>query len=100
MSDAVPISELCYTSARDLVQLLRTRKLSARELMSACLARIARLNPRLTALVAQLDDDACMALADEADRRTVRGDPVGPLHGLPFAFKDLEQAVGFPWTRG
>ena len=42
----------------------------------------------------------CLALADDADRRIARGEPVGPLHGLPIAFKDLEPALGFPWTMG
>jgi len=39
-------------------------------------------------------------LADEADARLMRGEPVGPLHGLPFAFKDMQPAVGFPCTMG
>ena len=43
---------------------------------------------------------SCLALANEADRRSARGETVGPLHGLPIAFKELEPAVGFPWTRG
>jgi amidase len=41
-----------------------------------------------------------LALADDADRRQARGEPLGPLHGLPFAFKDTEAAVGFPFTHG
>jgi amidase len=68
--------------------------------MSAHLDRIGRLNPTLNAIVARLDDEACLALADEADRRLARGDRVGPLHGLPFAFKDMEAAAGFPCTSG
>jgi amidase len=93
-------SDLSFAGARDLAQLLHTRKLSARELMSACLDSIRRVNPRLNALVAKLDDDACLALAAQADQRLSRNEPTGPLHGLPFAFKDMEAAVGFPWTRG
>ena len=92
--------ELCFTSARELTQLLRSRAVSAREVMAAFLAQIARLNPRINAIVAKLDDEKCLALADDADRRLSRGDEVGPLHGLPFAFKDLDAAVGFPMTRG
>ena len=92
--------ELCFTSARELVRLIHARKVSAREIMAAFLAQIARLNPKINAIVARLDDDKCLALADEADRRLSRGDAVGPLHGLPFAFKDLDAAVGFPMTRG
>ena len=68
--------------------------------MTAFLAQIARLNPTLNAIVAKLDDDACLALADEADRALANGGPIGPLHGLPTAFKDLEPAVGFPQSKG
>jgi amidase len=92
--------ELCFTSARELAQLVRTRTISARAVMAAFLDQIARLNPKINAIVAKLDDDRCLALADEADRCLSRGDVVGPLHGLPFAFKDLDAAVGFPMTRG
>ena len=58
------------------------------------------MNPTINAIVAKLDDDACLALADEADRRAAKGETLGPLHGLPIAFKDLQPAVGFPLTRG
>jgi amidase len=92
--------ELCFTSARDLASLMRARKLTAREVMSAHLAQIARVNPKVNAIVAKLDDDQCLALADAADRRLASDDAVGPLHGLPIAFKDLEPAVGFPATNG
>src|SRR5687768_13574928 len=93
-------SELCFTSARELTQLLRSRAVSAREVMAAFLDQIARLNPKINAIVAKLDDEKCLALANEADRGLSRGDEVGPLHGLPFVFKDLDAAVGFPMTRG
>lgn len=91
---------LCFASARDLAQQIRSRRLSARELMTASLAQIARLNPALNAIVAKLDDTACLALADQADREIASGGPIGPLHGLPTAFKDLEPAVGFPQSKG
>jgi len=87
-------------SARELASLICTRKLSARELMAAHLDQIRRLNPKINAIVAKLDDQQCLALADHADRRLSRGEKVGPLHGLPIAFKDLEAAVGFPVTQG
>jgi amidase len=87
-------------SGRELARLIRTRKLSAREVMSAHLRQIERLNPKVNAVVAKLGDAECLALADEADRRIGKGDKVGPLHGLPFAIKDTEAAIGFPFTRG
>lgn len=68
--------------------------------MGAFLEQIERLNPKINAIVAKLPDGKCLALADHADRRLARGEVVGPLHGLPFAFKELDPAVGFPLTRG
>ena len=93
-------SDLCFLNARDIATLIRTKKASAREVMAAHLARITRLNPTINAIVAKLDDDKCLALAAVADERTAKGGALGPLHGLPIAFKDMQPAVGFPWTRG
>lgn len=94
------IDDLCFMSARELAGLVRTRKVSAREVMVAHVDQINRLNPGINAIVAKLDDEACLALADRADERAGGGAATGPLHGLPIAFKDLEAAVGFPCTRG
>jgi amidase len=99
-ADPANSSDLCFTSARELALLVRARRLSAREVMAAHLKQIASVNPNINAIVGKLDDDKCLALADEADRRLARGETVGPLHGLPFAFKDLEAVVGLPYTRG
>ena len=87
-------------SARSLADSLRNRRISAREAMNAFLQQIARVNPKINAIVAKLDDEKCLALADEADRRLAQGKAIGPLHGLPFAFKDLDPVIGFPLTRG
>jgi amidase len=92
--------DICYLSLRELARLIHARKLSAREVMSAHLEQIRRWNPHLNAIVAKLDDAACLALADAADARMSRGEPTGALHGLPWAFKDLEPVTGFPWSRG
>ena len=89
-----------FMSARELAGLIRTREISARDVRLAHLEQINRMNPHVNAIVSKLPDDACLALADEADRRLARGDDVGPLHGLPIAFKDNQPAIGFPWTRG
>src|SRR6185503_10439375 len=92
--------ELCFKSARELAALIRARQVSVRDVVQAHLEQIARLNPQVNAIVSKLPDDACLALADAADRRLAHGDDVGPLHGLPIAFKDNQPAVGFPFTRG
>ncbi len=39
-------------------------------------------------------------MADAADRELASGKLLGPLHGLPIAFKDMESAGGFPFTKG
>jgi len=92
--------EVCFASGRELAALIRKRALSAREVMAQCLAQIDRLNPKINAIVAKLPDDQCLALADQADRQLAQGDDLGPLHGLPFAFKELDPVAGFPMTRG
>ncbi len=92
--------DLCFASAQELARLIQDRKLSARELMIAHLEQIARVNPKINAIVAKLDDEKCLALAEKADLQLTRGEKLGSLHGLPIAIKDTEPAVGFPFTRG
>ena len=77
------------------------RELSAREVMAAHLAQIERLNPQLNAIVAQARRRRVPGARRRGRSRGSRsGEPLGPLHGLPIAFKDLQPAVGFPFTRG
>ncbi len=97
---ARPCGDLFFMTATQLAAQLRSRAVSAREVMAAHLERIAHVNPKLNAIVAKLDDERCLELADEADKRAASGAPLPPLHGLPTAFKDLQPAVGFPYTRG
>src|ERR1043166_4344874 len=85
---------------RQLAEMIRSRRVSAREVMAEHLGRIERHNPTLNAIVARVDPDRCLALADDADRTLASGHDVGPLHGLPWAFKDLEDAAGLMWTQG
>jgi amidase len=93
-------ADICSLGLRELTERLRARQLSAREVMQAHLTEIHRWNPHLNAIVAKLDDAACLKLADGADLRLSRGGSLGALHGVPWAFKDLEPALDFPWTRG
>lgn len=88
--------DLCFRGARELAAMIERGEVSCREVMEAHLAQIAVVNPVINAIVSKLDDDAALALADTADSATERG----PLHGLPIAIKDLDDAVGFPTTFG
>ena len=76
--------------------MIARREISAAELMEATLARIDEVNPKLNAIVAQIDFDAAMDLARAADRGPVKG----PMHGLPLAIKDLADAKGLPTSMG
>ena len=87
------------STARDQAAAVRARRVSARELMDLHLARIAERNPELNAIVS-LDEDRARAGAAAADERLASGAEVGPLHGLPFAFKDTHAVAGWRTTYG
>ena len=91
--------ELCERSATELVGLLRTRQLSAREVLDAHLARIERTNPAVNAIVTLLPDRA-RAQAQDQDNALARGEATGLLHGLPIAHKDLVNTAGIRTTFG
>jgi amidase len=93
-------SELCFKPARELVGLLREKKLSSREVMQAQLKQIARLNPKVNAIVTLAAEEQLMAQALAADEALAKGDWLGPLHGLPVGVKDLHIAKGIRTTFG
>ena len=87
-------------TARALAGAIRTRALSAVEVMTAYLDRIERLNPAVNAIVAMPERAGLLEQAAEADRAVARGDPLGALHGLPHAVKDLTAVRGLRFTQG
>ena len=91
--------ELCDRSATQLVDLLRSGQLSAREVLDAHLARIERTNPEVNAIVTLLPERA-QAQARDADDAMARGEALGLLHGLPIAHKDLVSTAGIRTTLG
>ena len=92
-------TDLCFSSATELAARIRARELSATEVMTAHLERIAQVNPALNAIVT-LDADAALASARRADEAQARGAELGPLHGLPVAHKDLVLTRGMRTTFG
>ena len=92
-------ASLLWWTARELARAVRRRELSAREVVGWHLDRIAAVNPRINAVVS-LRPQQALAEADAADRRVAAGEPVGPLHGLPIAIKDLEDTAGIRTTYG
>lgn len=97
--DAAVPDEICDLSAIELASRIRRKQLSAREVMTAHLARIDRVNPKLNAIVTLVAERA-MADAAKADEAQARGRTLGPLHGLPVAHKDLVDTAGIRTTRG
>ena len=93
------MSDLCFTPAHQLASLIRSRQLSPVELLQACLDRIEQTNPTLNAFIALRTEEA-MAEARQTADRIARGEDPGPLAGLPFGVKELEDVEGFPSTHG
>ncbi|MEV5891042.1 amidase [Nonomuraea fuscirosea] len=93
------MSELHYLTATELAQLIRTRQVSAVDVVRAHLDRIDQVNPHVNAVVTLVADQALQA-AEAADSVLRREGPAGPLHGVPVAHKDLADTAGIRTTYG
>uniref|UniRef100_UPI0027E284F4 amidase n=1 Tax=Nonomuraea rhizosphaerae TaxID=2665663 RepID=UPI0027E284F4 len=89
------MSEPHYLTATEMAHLIRTRQVSAVELLQAHLDRIEQVNPRVNAIVTLVAEQALDA-AKAADA----AEPAGPLHGVPVAHKDLVDTKGIRTTYG
>jgi amidase len=86
-------------SATRVAAAIRSRDISAREALDACLTRMAEVNPKLNALTVDLSPMARVA-ADAADRAVAAGDPLGALHGVPVTIKENVDQEGCATTNG
>ncbi len=86
--------------AGSLAGAIGQRRASCSEVMLAFLDHIARFNPSVNAIVALQDRAALLAQAGERDAQLARGETVGPLHGFPYAVKDLQAVAGMRTTMG
>jgi aspartyl-tRNA(Asn)/glutamyl-tRNA(Gln) amidotransferase subunit A len=91
-------SELNFKPANELAADIQARKLSPAELLQACFDRIDETEETLNAWCGMRDRDELMAEAKDIGDRIARGEDVGPLAGLPFGVKELEDLKGFPST--
>ncbi len=89
---------LCDLSAVALRRMIGNKEISPVELLAACRARIEEVNGTVNAVVAQ--DPRAEAAAREAEAAVLRGDRLGPLHGLPIGIKDLMDTEGLVTTYG
>src|SRR3989442_5916249 len=93
-ADALP-----WLGALELAGLIRDRAVSPVEVAEAVLARIERLNPRLNAFCLVAHESA-RAAAREAEIAVMKGEPIGPLCGVPVSVKDVLPTRGLVSTAG
>lgn len=87
-----------YQDASSLAHLIRTRELSPIEVVSAHLNRIEAQNPDINAIVTVAEN--ALHAAKEAEAAIMRGDKIGPLHGVPFTVKDSIDTAKILTQRG
>lgn len=91
--------ELAFTPATELRKMIAAKKVSPVELTEMYFSRIEKLDKRLNNYLT-LDHDGAMATARRAERAVMKGEKLGPLHGLPVSIKDLEITKGLRTTGG
>ena len=90
-------NHLTRKSARELARLIRTRAVSPVEVLDAHLEVIEALNPKLNAIVTLVADQA-RDRARQAEAAVMKGEPLGPMHGLPIGVKDVTTTAGIRTT--
>jgi amidase len=91
--------ELNFLTATELTQKIRSKEVSAVEVLRAHFEQIDAINPTLNAIVTYLPELA-LDIAKQVDEKLNRGDEIGVLHGLPIAHKDLADTKGIRTTYG
>jgi amidase len=93
------MTDIAFASARKLATMVRKRKIGAAELLDHYLARVAKYNPKLNAIIAT-DIPAAKKRARAADRALAKGEVWGPFHGVPMTVKEAFDVKGLPTTFG
>src|ERR1700733_9746318 len=92
-------SEILFQSVDQLSPLLKARKLSPVELIRAYLDQIQAVNPKVNAFIT-ITGDRALEQARNAEQEIADGHYRGPLHGIPYAVKDLVATQGIRTTNG
>jgi amidase len=93
------MSELTFLSAVNMARQIREKKISPVELAEAHLAKITRLNPKLNAFV-HVDLERVRSEARDAEAAVMRGETLGPLHGVPISIKSSLDVAGLRCEAG
>src|SRR5215469_880539 len=97
--ETTPATELWHLSASEVARLVRSGKVSAREVADAALQRLDAVNPRINAIV-DCRPDLVREQADEVDKLLARGNDPGLLAGVPITLKINIDQAGFATTDG
>jgi amidase len=92
-------TELAFVPALEQAELVRTRQVSPVELVDLYLERADRLNPIVNCYITIAHEQA-RAWAAAAESAVLRGDPLGPFHGVPISIKDMTDTAGIRSTWG
>jgi Asp-tRNA(Asn)/Glu-tRNA(Gln) amidotransferase A subunit family amidase len=93
------LEDAAFSTALELAELLRSRKVSSLDLTKMYLERLKRYGPKLNCTIT-LTEELALEQARQADAEMARGRYRGPLHGIPWGAKDLFATKGIPTTWG
>jgi Asp-tRNA(Asn)/Glu-tRNA(Gln) amidotransferase A subunit family amidase len=93
------LDDLAFYSVRELGELLRTGKVTSKELTQLCLDRLKKYNPQLHCVIT-FTEELALKQALRADSEISAGKYRGPLHGIPYGAKDLLAVKGYKTTWG
>ncbi len=91
--------EICFLSACEMAAAVKKKKLSPVEVVDAVLARIDKINPKVNAYCTVVPEMA-RERARQAETEVMKGERIGPLHGVPVSIKDLTLTSGIRTTWG
>lgn len=94
------MNELVTSSVKQLLGLIKNKKISCKELIEAHLTHIAAINPKINAIVQPLSKEKALEEAHRADEAIANHQNLGKLHGIPITIKDARKVKGFLCTYG
>ena len=93
------LEDAAFFTVAQLAKLLRTGRVTSKELTAMYLDRLKRYNPTYLFAVT-ITEDLALEQATQADAEIAAGNYRGPLHGIPYGIKDLFSVAGYPTTWG
>ncbi len=99
MTETPASTDVLHLSASEMARQIAAGAITSREVVEAHIRRIEQVNPLLNAVVVPLFVRARQE-ADAADDARRRGEPLGPLHGVPITIKECFHVAGTPSTEG